>query len=188
MKKILSLIMAILMIAAIVACGKNVDTTTVPTSTTESTGNTTESSSSTTENKTTSSDSTTSSTGTTGTVVTPSFDFDPENIVLSFGALSDIHLNGSEVSEKKFKNALAQLQKQAQKDDKDGIDAISIAGDIADTGKKVEISYLKKYFEESGLDCELLLTLGNHETYGERLKLQNFIDILGDDYFKADID
>lgn len=188
MKKILSLIMAILMIATIVACGKNVDTTTVPASTTESTGNTTESSSSTTGNQTTSSDSTTSSTGTTSTVVTPSFDFDPENIVLSFGALSDIHLNGSEVSEKKFKNALAQLQKQAQKDDKDGIDAISIAGDIADTGKKVEISYLKKYFEESGLDCELLLTLGNHETYGERLKLQNFIDILGDDYFKADID
>ena len=68
MKKILSLIMAILMIATIVACGKNVDTTIVPTSTTESTGNTTESSSSTTENKTTSSDSTTSSTGTTGTV------------------------------------------------------------------------------------------------------------------------
>lgn len=193
MKKILVLFIAVIMVISFVSCGgvktpvtNESDVTTSPISTST---NTTASTLPTTQSTTKPTTSTTVSTSK-PIITEPSDKFDPENIVLSFGALSDIHINASSKdSENKFRAALSLLQGEASKDDKDGLDVISIAGDIADTGKTSEIQYFKKIFEASGTDCDLILTLGNHDdTLSERLTIQKYYDVLGEEYFKSDID
>jgi hypothetical protein len=67
----------------------------------------------------------------------PSYDptkFDEENIVVSFGAISDIHIGENEEDGAKFLSAIQQLKAQADKLDADGLDAVVIAGDITHHG------------------------------------------------------
>ncbi len=131
MKKILALVLAVTMLAlALCACGK-----VEPSVTTEST--TTETTTGSTETTTTGSASseTTTKTEETTTTVTPIVElgkFDSSKIVLSFGALSDVHLqNGYAMPTEKFYKALNLLKDYAiESGDKDGIDAVVIAATL----------------------------------------------------------
>lgn len=201
MKKIFSLILAVALMVSVAACGNNAvkkttasTETTTPTDGTTSAGTTTSPSSGTTNTtattgttKTTSTQGTTSgSTASTVTPTKPVVSFDEDNIVLSFGAISDIHLErGGSIQ--KFQNALQQLGQKASENDKDGLDAVVVVGDIVEYQN--QIINFKTTSESSGLDCELLFNLGNHDQeIGDRLTLQNFYNVLGSSYFSNDIE
>lgn len=194
MKKILSLFMAVLLICSIAACGNKPANTTAPSNSTNET----------TPPGTTDPTDTTNTTGTTNTTVKPDTtgataapdttnppiiptgEFDDDNIVLSFGAISDIHLE-REGSLAKFKKALSQLEKNAALKDKDGLDAVVVVGDIVE--RKSQISNFKSVFEQSDLKIPLLFTLGNHDQeIGEALRLSDYYSVLGSSYFKNDVD
>ena len=118
--------------------------------------------------------------------IIPTGEFDDDNIVLSFGAISDIHLE-REGSLAKFKKALSQLEKNAALKDKDGLDAVVVVGDMVE--RRNQISDFKNVFEQSGLEIPLLFTLGNHDQeIGEALKLSDFYNVLGSSYFKNDVE
>ncbi len=114
-------------------------------------------------------------------------EFDASNIVLSFGALSDIHVHTTNKDgEEKFKSAISLLTEEAKKDDADGLDAIAIAGDIADTGKKEEVakfaSLVKTYFPNKSV----MLATGNHDISG--VKMSDYYNAMGEEYFANDVD
>ncbi len=177
MKKLLSLLLCAMMLVSVASCGKS-GTTQAP-ATTDSTAGTT-----------------VAATGTQGTTETPTVPttpgaFDESNIVLSFGALSDIHITGNgsnDDAESKFRAALNQLKTQAAKHDKDGLDAIAIAGDIADTGKKTQVDRFTQIVKEAGIKNAMLAT-GNHDYYGDgAATLAYYLQSMGEEYFKNDID
>ena len=150
MKKILALTLAVMMLAAVLcACGPKdpVDTTTEGTGTQGGT------------------EVTTTKGGT--TVVEPDAKFDADNIVLSFGALSDVHCqDGQTMPTSKFLSALNQLKDYAVKSgDKNGLDAVAIAGDLTQSGRVSEARMVKdtykKVFNET--EVPLIFTTGNHE-------------------------
>ncbi len=167
MKKILSLLLVVAMVLAIVACGGiGGTTTTEPTKGTQGT--------------------TTGTTATTGSTVEVNPGFDADDVVFTFGAISDIHLekNNSYGTEQKFVNALNQLL--AFTDERGGfLNAVAIVGDVCET--KEQISTFKSLYEGLNMPGELIFGLGNHDqeaTYSNQaLKLQDFKDVLGDKYF-----
>jgi len=190
MKKLLSLLLCAFMLLSIAACGQAQNTTS-PTTDTSSTQSTSSTSSS-----TQGTDNTTQTTQTTQTTTTPVVPpepgiFDESNVILSFGALSDIHITGNgsgDDAESKFRAALNQLKLQAAKHDKDGLDAIAIAGDIADTGKTSQVEAFTKIVKESGI-ANVMLATGNHDFYGDgKATLLDYYNVMGENYFAADVD
>jgi len=180
MKKIISLLLALTMVFAVVACGPASTTTTGTAGTTDTTATTA---------GTTGTTGTTETTGTTGGITPPPVvGFDENNVVITFGAISDIHLE-SKGNDAKFKQALSTLKAFASKRGSK-LDSVVIVGDICQT--KAEISLFKTAFEGAGLDSKLFFTLGNHdqEAYsyygGVSLSLADFKSVLGDSYFSAD--
>lgn len=176
MKKLLSLLLCAMLLVSAASCGIN-GTTKAPSATDPTQGTTID---------------TTVTQGTTETPTAPTTpgSFDENNIVLSFGALSDIHITGgnNDDSESKFRAALNQLKTQAAKHDKDGLDAIAIAGDIADTGKKSQVDRFTQIVKESGI-ANAMLTTGNHDYYGDAdATLAYYLQAMGEEYFKNDID
>ena len=115
--------------------------------------------------------------------------FDENNVVLSFGAISDIHITGNnDDSVSKFRAALTQLKVAAAKHDKNGLDAITIAGDIADTGKASQVNMFAKLIKNSGIE-NVMLTPGNHDHSGDAVAtLKYYIDTMGEKYYKNDVD
>lgn len=180
MKKFLAMIVLGALMLSFAACGSTQQTTDVTVTTdpavTAATTDTTASAAS--------ADTTTTA------AVTPDPDntnFDADNIVLSFGALSDIHVHATNKDgEEKFKAAISLLTAEAKKDDADGLDAIAIAGDIADTGKKEEVAkfanLVKTYFPNKNV----MLATGNHDVSGVRMS--DYYDALGEEYFANDVD
>ena len=174
MKKILSLLLVLAMVFAIVACGGN-----KPAQTTAPTAD---------PNKGTSGTSN-STTNTTQKPADTNPGFDEDNVVFTFGAISDIHLekNSSYGTEAKFQAALSQLLAFA--DDRGNLlDAVAIVGDICE--KKEQINTFKAIYEGMNLPGELIFTLGNHDqedsypaSAGEALTLNDYKEILGDKYF-----
>ncbi|MBQ8404347.1 MAG: metallophosphoesterase [Clostridia bacterium] len=168
MKKILSILLVVAMVFAIVACGGNKPA--------ETTGGTKD------PNKNTSN----STTGTTTPPATTNPGFDEGDVVFTFGAISDIHLekNTTYGTEAKFQAALNQLLAFA--DDRGNIlDAVAIVGDICET--KEQITTFKNIYEGMNLPGELIFTLGNHDQeakYSEQaLTLKEYKEVLGDAYF-----
>ncbi len=167
MKKILSLLLVVAMVLAIVACGGLGGTkTTEPAKGTQGT--------------------TEGTTATTGSTVEVNPGFNADDVVFTFGAISDIHLekNSSYGTEQKFVNALNQLL--AFTDERGGfLNAVAIVGDVCET--KEQISTFKSLYEGLNMPGELIFGLGNHdqESYYSKqaLKLQDFKDVLGDKYF-----
>lgn len=185
MKKVISLMLAATMMLGICACGAN--GTTATTATTGTTG-------------TTGANGTT--TGTTATTANPllapdSEGFDESNIVLQFGAVSDIH---TPTNSKRVQNALEQLKEAALLYTDKGLDAIVVAGDLTDsygsasatdeanlTTKKNEIIGLKNVYETvfgSTPSVPMIYALGNHDHDFERApgtpgNLQVFLETMG---------
>ncbi len=181
MKKFLAAVLCGALMFSVAACG-NAQTTTDATVTTDTAVTTATA-------DTTASTASTDATTTTATV-TPDPDntnFDASNIVLSFGALSDIHVHTTNKDgENKFKAAISLLSEEAKKNDADGLDAIAIAGDIADTGKKEEVakfaSLVKTYFPNKSV----MLATGNHDVSGVRMS--DYYNAMGEEYFANDVD
>ena len=182
MKKIISLLLVLAMVFAVVACGTTPTTapTTAPNGTTNGTTGGT--------NGTTGGTNGTSSTTTKPNTPTKT-EFDENNIVLTFAAISDIHLekNSSYNTEAKFQQALTTLLTYAETAG-NILDSVVIVGDICE--KKDQIATFKAIYEgmNIGDGSELFFTLGNHDQESnysnEALTLQSFKDVLGDAYFQ----
>ena len=184
-KKLLASVLCASLALSFAACG-NTQTTTDATVTTDAV-TTTEATIATTEASTTAQ---TTTAATTQTPIDPNNpNFDPEHIVLSFAALSDIHINiGTTVGDEKLQSAISQLVAEAKKDDADGIDALAIAGDISDTGSNTEVLRFAKVIKNNFPNKNVMLTTGNHEYYGNKVNMRNYYDALGKDYFANDVD
>ena len=93
----------------------------------------------------------------------PEVNFDEDNIVLSFGAISDIHITGSTTSKetKKYETALKQLKEQAG----GKLDAITIAGDFsADTyNSNIGTTFKTITDQELGENANVFFVAGNHD-------------------------
>ena len=184
-KKFLASVLCASLALSFAACG-NTQTTTDATVTTDA-ATTTEATIATTEASTTAQ---TTTAATTQTPIDPNNpNFDPEHIVLSFGAISDVHINiGTTVGDEKLQSAISQLVAEAKKDDADGIDALAIAGDISDTGSNTEVLRFAKVIKNNFPNKNVMLTTGNHEYYGNKVNMRNYYDALGKDYFANDVD
>ena len=137
-----------------------------------------------------------------GTPIPEPEEFDAENIVFSFAAISDIHVKNSttDTYSTKFKNALEQLRDYAALDDTDGIDAVFAVGDLIDdgsTGHYEQMNTFKSVYESvfSPTEVPMIFTVGNHDVEGAyvwnastKVNTNKLNTILGDDYFLTDID
>ncbi len=199
MKKFLSLLLCVALAAAMVACGGGTQSTTAPTHSTADTttaGATTSYATQTSgTNATTSTSAITSASATTSSTASttastqkpaePTAVFDESNIVLSFGAISDVHLRGLEdAADQNFRAAIAQLKAEALKYDSNGLAAIAIAGDVTDNGTSSQIDVFSTIIKASGIDT-VMLTTGNHDSSG---KLPTFRSSMGESYFAVDVD
>ena len=137
-----------------------------------------------------------------GTPIPEPEEFDAENIVFSFAAISDIHVKNSttDTYSTKFKNALEQLRDYAALDDTDGIDAVFAVGDLIDdgsTGHYEQMNTFKSVYESvfQPTEVPMIFTVGNHDVEGAyvwnastKVNTNKLNTILGDDYFLTDID
>ncbi len=122
--------------------------------------------------------------------------FDEDNIVFSFGALSDTHVRHPDASvaeAEKFSQALELLKEQALINDSDGLDAITIAGDLTDMGRTNQADVLVDIVKDSGIDTAML-SLGNHDMYTigsttyDPALLPYYAETLGDIFTKNAVD
>ena len=117
--------------------------------------------------------------------------FDEDSIVLSFGALSDVHFDKNNFPDatEKLKNAVNQLTKKASLNG-GKLDAITIVGDFTNISGSVELKEFKSVYESVvPAGVKTLLVTGNHETaYGDTHNLNDFKKLFGDKYFGTGID
>ncbi|MBO4217685.1 MAG: metallophosphoesterase [Clostridia bacterium] len=126
--------------------------------------------------------------------------FDENNIVFTFAAISDTHINDREGAvADKFVSALQQLKARAEADSEGGLNAVMIAGDLIDTGYSdrnyKEIPYFRDLYESvlDPAEVPMIYCLGNHDVYGwwtaRTIKEgKNFEEKLGEAYFTTDTD
>lgn len=123
--------------------------------------------------------------------------FDENDIVLSLGAVSDVHIGNGYGSEAKFTAALNQLKMRAAEQDANGLDAVVVAGDLINTKNTGQISTFKSLYEQvfDPKKVPMIYTVGNHDMNGGYAWSANtvadnaaFHSILGDDYFLTDQD
>ena len=113
----------------------------------------------------------------------PPASFDEEQVVLTFGAVSDTHNNNNHIP-----TALKILKERAA----GGLDALVIAGDIADQpvyGQTFsELPVVKQTFENYvDDDVPIFFSLGNHDSSaGSNAAV--FYDTLGPRFYMADLD
>ncbi|MBE6641378.1 MAG: hypothetical protein E7619_07310 [Ruminococcaceae bacterium] len=126
-------------------------------------------------------------------------EFDEDSIVLSFGAISDVHVAVSpQVNKSKFTTALNTLLDFAKADDADGLDAVVIAGDMISNNSKGDktanlemtaFAKIVKDFANSSFGSNVLVAVGNHDTRSELSKLPSIRDTyLGEEYFAMDVE
>jgi len=126
--------------------------------------------------------------------------FDEDNIVFSFGAISDTHINDpANAHAKKLTSALTQLQVKASEKDANGLDAVVVAGDLTDqpTNLTSQTQYFKTLYEQV-FDPEkvpMIYTVGNHDgnpsywwTVNTVAQATPMRSVLGDKYFLYDQD
>lgn len=83
---------------------------------------------------------------------------DSENIKLSFANIADTHLPDRESAEKNLENVFLDVMNSPEK-----IDALLLAGDIADYGLKNEYERFFRVFYKYKDSLKLLVTMGNHD-------------------------
>ena len=81
-----------------------------------------------------------------------------ENVKLSFAAIADTHLPDRESAEKNLENAFKDVLNS-----KERIDALLLAGDIADYGLKKEYDRFFRVFLKYKDKLKLFVTMGNHD-------------------------
>ena len=95
-------------------------------------------------------------------------DFDEDNIVMSFGAISDIHINGTVggYNCNKYDKALQLLKKYAG----GSLDAVTIAGDISASVYDSSIGTAFKQITDAqlGTDANVFFVTGNHDAQEEQ--------------------
>ena len=115
--------------------------------------------------------------------------FDEDNIILSFGAISDIHITGkiTDNSESKFREAITQLRAQAAKHDANGLDAIAIAGDMTQNGTADEVNTFVSVINDMGVK-NVMLTPGNHDIRNSTGFLDGYLSTMGESHIQNDVD
>lgn len=90
--------------------------------------------------------------------------FNEEKIVLSFGAISDIHLTGTEdINVSNYTKALRMLKSASN----NSLDLICCVGDMLNMGKEIEATqFIDVLSKEIAIDTNLFYCIGNHEHYG----------------------
>ena len=121
--------------------------------------------------------------------------FDESKVVLSLGAVSDVHINtGVPMTSEKWESALKQLSVKASESDQDGLDGVLVAGDLIDYPNEAFLGEFKRVYE-SVLDpgkTPLIYTVGNHDVPKYRWDSTMVSDaeyirnLLGDGYFQTD--
>ena len=95
-------------------------------------------------------------------------EFDEKNIVLQFGAVSDIHIGRSGTgihTDQWATDAYTMLRDLALSYSEDGLSAMLVAGDLTDNGKDEQMRHFAQLYE-SVFDVEktpLIFCLGNHD-------------------------
>ncbi len=128
-------------------------------------------------------------------------EFDEKHIVVSFGVMSDVHIDGVDTDAGiKFKSALEQLRDSAAVTDPHSIAGILIAGDLINNAYKspeyyCQVEYFKTIYESvfDPVSVPMVYTPGNHDTYREWTsntisEAQNLSDAFGENYFMTDLD
>ena len=126
--------------------------------------------------------------------------FDEDNIVFSFGAISDTHINSSSNAyAQKLVNALQQMKEKAAEKDPNGLDAVVVAGDLTDqpSATATQIIYFKQLYEQvlDPTKVPMIYTVGNHDANPSYWWTANTVAQakvmqtgLGDNYFTFDLD
>lgn len=129
-----------------------------------------------------------------GDVVTSKV-FNANDIVLSLGVVSDVHVNPQWTADK-WKSALQQLKAKALENDPDGLAGVLVAGDLIDNPNNTQLSLFKSTLE-SELDVKktpLVYTVGNHDvpSYAWAATMPSDVtymrNLFGDDYYLYDKD
>lgn len=122
--------------------------------------------------------------------------FDEKNIVLSFAAVSDVHITGDNTddSEPKFRRAITQIREMAKTHGHD-IDAFLVVGDLIDKSWKepeMQMQAFKSIYSSLS-DAPLFYCLGgSHDLYwgseAEPMFIANFRKHFGEENFVFDVD
>lgn len=129
-----------------------------------------------------------------GDVVTSKV-FNANDIVLSLGVVSDVHVNPQWTADK-WKSALQQLKAKALENDPDGLAGVLVAGDLIDNPNNTQLSLFKSTLE-SELDVKktpLVYTVGNHDVpnYAWAATMPSDVtymrNLFGHDYYLYDKD
>ena len=117
----------------------------------------------------------------------PSADFDENNIVVSFGAMSDLHIKAdASDNDTLFANVLKKFQQLAGGSDK--LDAIMIAGDLCDSAPLQETPRIKTILDANlnADNTEVIPAIGNHDAYFQSAfsNKNTFKDVFGSFVYK----
>lgn len=117
---------------------------------------------------------------------------DSKNCLLSFCAMADTHLPDRDAAEKNLQNIFTDAENS-----KESFDALLMAGDIADYGKKSEYERFFRVFDKQKTFKNLFITMGNHDarflyTRNQKIimnKVNEYLDIdtKGKSYYSKDI-
>lgn len=112
----------------------------------------------------------------------PNTTFDANNVVVSFGAMSDVHINSTPNDHyTKFASALQKLKDLAGGSDK--LKTVMIAGDLFDASPDKEAPIFKGLLDANlnSNDTEIIPAVGNHDYYFDKAfyKKNKFRDAFG---------
>ncbi len=129
--------------------------------------------------------------------------FDPANIVLSLGVVSDVHVN-QQAQANKWKSALRQLKDKALESDPNGMAGVLVVGDLIDGYKYYSVASFDNQLKlfKSTLESEIdvaktpmVYTIGNHDVttnyaWGPAMvtEVSYMRNVLGDNDFQVDLD
>ena len=137
-----------------------------------------------------------------GGEVEVSKNFDVNNIVLSLGVVSDVHVN-QQAQANKWKSALQQLKAKASENDPNGMAGVLVVGDLIDGSNYYSVASFDNQLKlfKSTLESEIdvaktpmVYTIGNHDVtnyaWGPAMatEVSYMRNVLGDKYFQADLD
>ena len=121
--------------------------------------------------------------------------FDPANIVISLGVVSDVHVKPQWAADK-WKSALQQLKAKALENDPNGMAGVLVVGDLIDEPNDNQLSLFKSTLE-SEIDVTkipMIYTIGNHDVPNYAWAASMVSDVaymrnmFGDKYFQTDQD